>query len=110
MSALRSLVPALGSLVGSRRIGPLGLELSSERLHLVQMQLGDTPSVRAAVSLPYRCTRDALLSEPARLRRLVAEALSRQPFKGRGVVSSLPAADVTILPVAFRPAAGQDDS
>jgi Tfp pilus assembly PilM family ATPase len=80
-------------------------------LHLVQLQVSadDRISLRAAVSLPYPEQREALLAAPKKMRSLVQQALKADRFKGRAVVTTLPASDTRIMPVNYHVEEGQSD-
>lgn len=91
--------------------GPIGLELASERLNLVQfVARPDGPMLLAAASVPLPMPRDELLARPQQLKRLVREALRRHGFVGRRVVSCLGAAELRFFPVTFSLPAGQDEA
>jgi type IV pilus assembly protein PilM len=88
---------------------PIGLHLGPDRLNLVQMQGTDRLSLRAIASLPFACTRDELLQAPARLKVLLKQAFALQPFRGRRVVSCLPADQIKIISLNYRHTEGQSD-
>jgi type IV pilus assembly protein PilM len=91
--------------------GPIGLDLAAEKMHLVQMeQTGVGPRIRAAVSIAYPCPREELLANPAKFKQFMNKALSRRPFKGKRVVSCLPATDIEILFLTFKQFDGQSVS
>lgn len=105
-SPLRGMLNRFAS-VGAR-CGPIGLDLATEKMHLVQMeQAGAELRIRAGVSLDYPCSRDELLADPARFRQFVQKALSRRPFKGKKIVSCLPAGELEILFLSFKQLDGQ---
>jgi Tfp pilus assembly PilM family ATPase len=80
-------------------------------LHLVQLQMDDDQRIRlrAQITLPYPRSRELMMSTPKLLRTLVQSALRSQPFKGRRVVSTLPADGTTIMPVTYKVNPGQSD-
>jgi type IV pilus assembly protein PilM len=87
---------------------PIGLDLGPERLNLVQMaRAGGQPALRAIAALPYPCTRDELLLQPQKLRALLKQAFSTQPFSGRRVVSCLPASQLKIISLSYPHTEGQ---
>ncbi len=99
LGKLRPLLPGRG-----RRLC-IGLEMGPDRLNLVQMQwIEGKLAVRAAASLPYPRSREAVLLAPDELRALLKLAFARHPFQGRRVVSCLPADQVKIITVSYRPA------
>jgi len=106
----RWLQPLKHSLPKLTRGKPLhiGLDLGPERLNLVQMkQVAGKPMLHALASLPYPCPRDELFAQPQLLRALLKTAFAEQPFKGRQVVSNLPAEKVKIMTMSYRRAEGQ---
>ncbi len=111
MSALPKWLPAIALRPRARGSGPIGVEVAAEEVHLVQMQFdGEVASLRAAMSVRHGSERSALLADPVGLRRLVSRALASKPFKGRQIVSCLAASEVQILPLVYRPSAGQSDA
>lgn len=87
----------------------IGLEMGPDRLNLVQMELvAGRPGIRAIASLPYPCPRDEL--PPQRLKSLLKQAYALQPFRGRRVVSCLPADQLKIITVSYRCGEGQADA
>ncbi len=85
----------------------IGLEMGPDRLNLVQMELvAGRPAIRAIASLPYPCPRDEL--HPKQLKSLLKLACATQPFKGRRVVSCLPASQIKLITVSYKE--GQPDA
>ncbi|HUW38540.1 MAG TPA: pilus assembly protein PilM [Rhodocyclaceae bacterium] len=96
---------------GRRRAAPIGTDFAAERLNMLQMETRDgATAVRAAISMPYPGERDALFADTRKLKSFVQAALSDAPFSGRRVYSSLPPADVRILPLTAQVAAGQSEA
>jgi type IV pilus assembly protein PilM len=90
---------------------PIGLELGSERVHLVQFADDGTGRVlRAAASLPLPLPREALLADAGALKALVHDALRTHGFKGRRVVSCLPSPQLRIFPVSVTVGEGADEA
>jgi Tfp pilus assembly PilM family ATPase len=82
----------------SGRVGPIGLELGREALHLVQLETGSAGlRIRAASALPLPDSRAAVLAAPAGLRGMVRAALRSRPFRGRRAVAALAAPDVKLM-------------
>ena len=95
---------------GSKR-GPIGFELSREKLHMLQMERGtDGVRIRAACSTHYPTDRDSLLESPTRLRAFIAKELARKPFSGKQVVTCMPAADVKLALIHYQAPAGGDEA
>ena len=76
----------------ARRIGPIGVDLSLEQLHMVQLESSDgrPPHVRARVSLPFDCSRGELVDRPHQFRSLLKQALDRDRFYGKKAVLAMP--------------------
>jgi type IV pilus assembly protein PilM len=108
-SPLRGMLNKFAS-VGAKT-GPIGLDLAAEKMHLMQMEkTGDGLRIRAGVSLSYPGSREELLAQPAKFKQFVQQALSRRPFKGKQVVSCLPAHELEILFLSFKQLDGQSVS
>ena len=94
----------------SRR-GPIGLELSHEKLHMLQMESGgDGVRIRAACSTSYPVDRDSLLGSRPQLRAFIAKELANRPFSGRQVVTCMPAADVKLALIHYQAPDGGDEA
>lgn len=88
------------------RYGPIGFDLADEALNLFQVAAKNgTYRIQAAVSVPYANGRENLLASPKRFRDFVRTALRSSPFKGRRVVSCLPAGRTRLLNVSYRKSA-----
>ena len=95
---------------GSKR-GPIGLELSREKLHMLQMERGNNGvQIRAACSAHYPNDRDSLLESPMRLRAFIAKELAKKPFSGKKVVTCMPAADVKLALIHYKAAHDADEA
>lgn len=89
----------------------IGLDMGPDRLNLVQMErIAGKTCIRAIASLPYPCPRDELQQHPKKLKSLLKQAYAMQPFKGKRVVSCLPADQMKIITIAYRRTEGQPDS
>lgn len=110
MKSLGHLVEPLSRLVGTGR-GVIGLDLSAERLNIVQFDdAAEAPVLRAAASIPYGVGREQLLADPKALRQLLREAFDSHGFKGRRVMTCLPASELRIFPISVALAPGQDEA
>jgi Tfp pilus assembly PilM family ATPase len=109
MSALASTLQRFTPKSNAVRIGPIGLECSLTALHLVQMEVSANHviSVSAVASIPYPESREALLASPKKMRALVRQAMATDRFRGKQVVTTLPAADTRIMPVTYHVHEGQ---
>lgn len=95
----------------SRQSFHIGLYFGKDALNLVQMQgSSGQATIRAATALPYGCSREEIFQRPPALKSLVKQAYAMQPFKGRHVVSCLPAKAIKIITVAYKPTKDQTDS
>jgi type IV pilus assembly protein PilM len=115
MTSMSSLSPFRGMLskltAAGAKVGPIGLDLAAEKMHLVQMEHSAAGwRIRAAVSVAYPTTRKDLLAKPSQLKQFVSKALAKRPFKGKQVVSCLPYDDIEILFISFKQAEGQSVS
>ena len=91
--------------------GPIGLELSYEKLHMLQMERSNNGvQIRAACSTQYPSDRGSLLESPARLRAFIAKELGKSPFAGKKVVTCMPATDVKLALVHYQPPEDGDEA
>lgn len=82
---------ALPTLTKNGVVGPIGFDLSLEKLNLVQMRFsGAHPEIVAVASVEHESDRQTLLQNPKLIKPLVKDALKQGRFKGRKVVSTLP--------------------
>lgn len=104
-------IAKLGKRPNVERVGPIGLHCALEEIHLVQMVVDASavPRLKAAVTMAYPMPRDALFASQSVLRDLVKQALKRDNFSGRGVISSMPQRDTKIFPLNFQVKPGQDE-
>lgn len=109
--ALARLAGRVGALLRPERCWPIGLEIAAQKLHMVQFEANaQQPVIRAAISIPYTGGREGLLADAHGLKALVARALATRPFRGREVVSCLPASEVSIATLSYQRSAGEDDT
>ncbi len=73
-------------------VGPIGLDVALEAVHLVQLELSSMrhPVVRARASIDIRGSRRELLEQPHQFRSLVKRALAADNFQGRKAVLAMP--------------------
>jgi len=89
----------------------IGLDLGPGALNMVQFErAGGRICMRAAIFLPCDCRRDDFSGRPQRLREILKQAYAQQPFKGKRVVSSLPAGEIKIITVNYKQVKGRPDS
>ena len=97
--------------VGKWRPGFIGLELSRDKLHLLQLEfMGDSARIRAAVSVAYPTEREALLGSSKTLRSFVKDVLRSKPFAGTRIVTCLPAEQLRLTPVTYKCAGDESES
>ncbi len=101
---------ALPGLTGVRH-GAIGLEFALGRLNLVQLceQHGQR-RLHACASVPYGQEREEVLSSSEALRPLLGQLLRQQRFKGRRVVTTLPASQVRTLSLNYPLPAEQEEA
>jgi len=89
----------------------LGLELGLNRVNLVQMERASSHAgIRAMASITHPFSLEELHKDPHKLKASLKQAYAMQPFKGKRVVSCLPADQIKIITVAFRPIEGEKDT
>jgi type IV pilus assembly protein PilM len=78
----------------------IGLDLGTEKLNLVQIDRDRNtglPKVHAALSDYHDANYDALLANPAKMKALIKRSLSKMPFSGRKIISSMPNSRLQIM-------------
>lgn len=105
MLALTQLKDRFARIAPQGQPGPIGVELAREQLHLVQLEKGVDGEIglRARASEPYPAPREEVLASPQGLRAVLRRALGAGRFVGRRAVSALPAGEVRILSLSYRP-------
>lgn len=107
MMSLSNWVPHFSTF---RRPAPIGFDLASEKLHMVQMQHGRRGlAILAAVSASYPTEQEALLADPLGFKSFIKQALRAQPFRGRRVLVTLPPSELKIMPISYQHTAGQEE-
>ena len=102
-TAMGNLVKLAGLRPGFGGAYPVGLDLGPDRVNLVQMETqAGKPVIRALATLPCDCTHETLYQNPKILKDLLKQAYAAQAFKGKRVVSSLPAGKIKIITVAYK--------
>jgi type IV pilus assembly protein PilM len=111
MLAMKNWIGSLSSRVQGARIGPIGLELSREKLHLVQLERSEEGRItlRAHASVPLPYDREALMAAPRVMRKLLARAFAADHFKGRQTVLAMPPGHFKTLPLSYQLASGQSE-
>ncbi len=84
--------------------GPIGLELSLQQLHMVQLNRAeDDLSVQAHTSVDY----DEYPQDRVGLKSLVTTAFGNANFRGKTVVAAMPQSQVQVMPVSYQVRAGE---
>lgn len=111
MLAMKNWLNTLGTRVQGARIGPIGFELSREKMHLVQLERSEEGriSLRAHASVPLPCQREALMDSPRALRKLLARAYAADHFKGRQAVLAMPPGHFRTMPLSYQITSGQSE-
>jgi type IV pilus assembly protein PilM len=111
MLAMKNWLSNLNPRAQGARIGPIGFELSLEKLHLVQLERTDDGRItlRAHASVPLPCERDALIASPRTLRKLIARAFAADHFRGRQTVLAMPPGHFRTMPLSYQLGAGQSE-
>lgn len=111
MVSLAQALPALRRIGSKRQVWPVGFNLGTEQLHLVQMeQISGRPIIRAAASIPYPCEREALLATPALFKHFVRHALRAGAFQGKRVVACIAPYDLKLMLVEYKQLDGQGEA
>lgn len=108
---LNSIIDKAKATFNRNKIGPIGLEISMEKIHLVQLQKETSGKIhyRAKTSLAYTISRDDLLASPKIMKAMLRTAFKSEPFFGRKIVMVIPPSDVRILSVAYQVSKGQKE-
>lgn len=86
-----------------RQVGPIGLDLDHEKLHLVQMEGGgERARTLAVASIAYPADRGSTLGSPRTLKALIAKALKGRGFRGRRVVTAIPPDQVKLMVLNYQ--------
>ena len=111
MSALQQAVHLLRPGARAEAVSTIGLELSDEQLHLVQLRRTADGAVviSAHASVPYPDSREELLRSPVAFKSLLRQGLKMDSFKGRSVVAAMPATDARIMSLTYQVHSGQSD-
>jgi type IV pilus assembly protein PilM len=94
-----------------RTYGDIGLELSLEALHMLQLcREGESLSVNAYAAVAYHGDPTALMDDAKLFAKLVKQGLKQAKFAGRRVVAAMPASVTQVMPVSYQSSGdGGDD-
>jgi type IV pilus assembly protein PilM len=111
MLAMKNWLTNLSTGMQGARTGPIGFELSREKLHLVQLERTTEGQItlRAHASVPLPCQREALMDSPRALRKLIARAFAADHFRGRQTVLAMPPGHFRTMPLSYQLASGQSE-
>lgn len=102
---------ALGALHRERNHGDIGLELSLEELHMVQLcRKGEGLEVNAYANVRYPTDAAGLLGDADAFARVVKQGLKQGRFVGRRVVAAMPASSTQVMPVSYQASGRGDDA
>lgn len=94
---LRSTLPGLGE------TGPIGVDFSAQQVHFSQFDVVEgQPRLRHARSVAYAGDVANLLASRDALKRVVSEALQDRGFKGRCIVTDVPAIDLRLMVLNYK--------
>ncbi len=95
---------------GGPEVGPIGFDLSHDRLSLVQ--ISGSPSQRhilASATAFHTLEQGSVFDSPEGLRGLAARAFKSASFKGRRIVTALPPDRVKLMLLSYELGAQQDE-
>jgi len=97
------LARALSVLNRRRDHGEIGLELSLEELHMVQLcRVGESLQVVGHVSVGYDSDLSTLLANPDAFIGVVKQGLKQGNFAGRKAVIAMPSSLTQVMPVSYQ--------
>ncbi|MDH3545957.1 MAG: pilus assembly protein PilM [Gammaproteobacteria bacterium] len=110
MSVVAKTAALLRPRASSCRVGPIGIDIGLEAIHLVQLQTvsDQPPELRARASLDFDCPRSELLESPHRFRSLIKRALAADNFYRREAVIAIPFSMFRTISINYRSGPGRD--
>jgi len=96
-------IPGVGT-QATRRVGPIGLDVGTNALHLCQLGAAQADSypVLARTSVPFTGSREELLDSPVLLKKLLKQGMRGQGFRGKHMVTALPPDRVRFTPITIK--------
>lgn len=92
------------------RVGPIGVDFESNRIHLVQLERSPMgTALRAASSMRLPADETALEAEPRALRRILNAGFRGHRFKGRHVVTHAPPTDLRLMVLNYNLEQGRSE-
>lgn len=90
-------------MLGITSTGPIGLDLGSDHLKMVQADfVKGVPVIRSAVILPYPTNKKDLFESPDDLKKLIKEARAQGAFQGSRTVVTMPPEKVQFVSLEFK--------
>jgi type IV pilus assembly protein PilM len=85
-------------------VGMIGLDIAENCIHMCQLKpKGDGCfTITSKASVSFTGDRDALLTDPGRLKKILTGALKKKHFKGRKVVALMPWSDVKVILLTYK--------
>lgn len=93
------------------RVGQIGVHFAEEQAHAVQLRRLESGAycLRAWASAGYQDTREAALTNPVQLRKLLDELIGKRRFSGRKVVTAMPSEEVRVTSLNYQVSGGISD-
>ena len=83
--------------------GEIGLELSLEELHMIQLRrTGESIEVIAHACVPHGVDIIDLLGDPRKFAEIIKLGLKQGQFRGRNVVAAMPATHTRVMPISYQ--------
>lgn len=104
MNVIRQLFTRLKPRLMREQRGAIGVNLSLQRLHMVQLRknIDGQICLHGRVSLDYPGNREELLAAPRELRQLINRGLTAGRFEGRRAVLGMPSDAFRTMPITYR--------
>ena len=100
----------LGLPFAASHVGPIGLEVSLQYVHMVQLHLQrGQVRLRASASQPLPGSFEEMLKAPDTLSQVIKQCVNRGNFKGRKVITAMPSTLTRVLSVNYELSSGQTD-
>ena len=106
----KQLLPSVLNRIQSTELGPIGINIAQEKMHLLQLEKKkDTIRIRANASVPYPVSRAELLTSTAEFSLFIHKILKTRPFKGNDIVSCLPNKGTKIINLSYQMQTGMSE-
>jgi len=97
----------------SKQFGPIGLDIRSHSLNMVQVSWDSESrktTIHVAISLPLPCSVEELLASPSQFKKIIADTLKNYHFVGKRCVSTLPTNHVKLKHINYTQQKNQDNN